>query len=80
MKKILKLENNREYFLLEELIEDNVNYMLIMNIDDDADKKIVKKVTIDGEDYTIDIKDEPLLSDLKLKFKNLVDDDKTKYS
>lgn len=80
MKKILKLENNREYFLLEELTEDNTNYMLIMNVDNELDTKIVKKIIVDGEDYMIDIKDEPLLSDLKEKFKSLVDSDKEKYA
>lgn len=79
MKKILKLENNKEYFLLEELTIDDINYMLIMNVDNESDIKIIKKIIIDDEDYMIDIKDEPLLSDLKSKFENLVDLDKEKY-
>ena len=43
-KKILKLENNKEYFSISELTEDGINYLLLMNVDNEYDVKIVKKI------------------------------------
>ena len=40
--KIVKLENNKEYFVLETLIDNNINYMLLLNLVDDKEIKIVK--------------------------------------
>ncbi|MBO5183541.1 MAG: hypothetical protein J6B64_03980 [Bacilli bacterium] len=75
-KQILKLENNREYFKLQEINHGGINYFLIMNVDNESDIKIVKKILIDDEDYIIDIEDEKLLTELKSKFKSMVDEDK----
>ena len=36
--KIVKLENNKEYFVLETLIDNNINYMLLLNLVDDKEK------------------------------------------
>ena len=38
--KIVKLENNKEYFVLETLIDNNINYMLLLNLVDDKEIKI----------------------------------------
>ena len=42
--KIVKLENNKEYFVLETLIDNNINYMLLLNLVDDKEIKIVKMI------------------------------------
>ena len=39
--KILKLENNKEYYTISTLTEDNINYLLLMNVDNEYDIKIV---------------------------------------
>lgn len=75
-KKILKLENNKEYFMVQSILEDGINYLLLMNIDDEKDTKIVKKVTIDNEDYILDVEQGDILLSLKTKFKDLVDSEK----
>ena len=79
-KKIIKLENNKEYFEISELEENNIKYLLLINVDNEFDSKIVKKVTIDNEDYIIEIEQGDILLDLKSKFKSLVDKDKNIYS
>ena len=38
--KIVKLENNKEYFVLETLMDNNINYMLLLNLVDDKEIKI----------------------------------------
>ena len=47
--KIVKLENNKEYFVLETLIDNNINYMLLLNLVDDKEIKIVKMILDNGE-------------------------------
>ena len=79
-KKILKLENNKEYFEISEINENNITYLLLINVDNEFDSKIVKKVTMDGEDYIIEIEQGDILADLKSKFKNQVERDKNIYS
>ena len=75
-KKIIKLENNKEYFELSEIVENEVKYLLLINIDNEADVKIVKKIVQDGEEYIVDIEDKEKITDLKNKFKSLVEEDK----
>ena len=79
-KKVIKLENNKEYFIINELIENNIKYILVMNVDNESDVKIVKQITDNNEEYIIDVKDEALLNDLKQKFKSLVDQEKNNYA
>ena len=78
-KKIIKLENNKEYFTINEIVENDVKYLLIMNVDNESDVKIVKKVLQNNEEYITDINDSILLNDLKQKFKSLVDKEKNNY-
>ena len=78
-KKIIKLENNKEYFQISELVENNINYLLLMNIDNEEDIKIVKRITEAGENYIIEIEKGDILFDLKNKFKSLVENDKKNY-
>ena len=77
-KKVIKLENNKEYFQISELEDNGVKYLLVMNVDNESDVKIVKKVSEAGEDYIIDVEGD-ILIDLKNKFKSLVDTDKQIY-
>ena len=79
-KKIIKLENNKEYFEISEITENNITYLLLINVDNEFDSKIVKKVTIDGEDYIIEIEQGDILIDLKSKFKSQIEKDKNIYS
>ena len=70
--KILKLENNKEYFVLEQIVDNNDTYVLVVNVDNEYDIKICKKVVTNDEDYIIDVDNETLISDLKVRFKDLV--------
>ena len=56
--KIVKLENNKEYFVLETLIDNNINYMLLLNLVDDKEIKIVKMILDNGEEYFVEITDD----------------------
>ena len=79
-KKILKLENNKEYFEIRKINENNITYLLLINVDNEFDSKIVKKVTVDGEDYIIELEQGDILVDLKSKFKSQIEKDKNIYS
>ena len=79
-KKIIKLDNNKEYFLVDELMNENINYLLLMNIDDESDIIIAKKIIENNEEYIIEIKADAELSTLKGKFKQIVDNDKKIYA
>ena len=78
--KILKLENNKEYFVLETIIENNDTYVLVVNVDNEFDTKICKKVTTNEEDYIIDVDNESLLNDLKSRFKELVSEKEKQFN
>lgn len=75
-KKVIKLENNKEYFMIAELTEENVNYLLLINVDNEYDIKIAKKVNEEGEDYIVEVMEDDVLTSLKEKFKVVVDRDK----
>lgn len=70
--KILKLENNKEYFVLEQIVDNNDTYLLVVNVDNEYDIKICKKIITNDEDFVIDVDNESLISDLKVRFKDLV--------
>lgn len=79
-RKTLKLENNKEYFEIQTLQEDNITYALIINVDNEYDVKIVKKVNLDNEDYIIELQQGSIIDDLKNKFKSIIDKDRENYS
>lgn len=79
-KKIIKLENNKEYFSISELEENGIKYLLLINIDNEEDIKIAKKVSDNNEEYIIEIENDDILIDLKNKFKSLVEEDKKNYA
>lgn len=76
--KIVKLENNKEYFVLETLIDNNINYMLLLNLVDDKEIKIVKMILDNGEEYFVEITDDKELISLKSRFKDILDEQKKK--
>ena len=76
--KIVKLENNKEYFVLETLIDNNINYMLLLNLVDDKEIKIVKMILDNGEEYFVEITDDKELTSLKSRFKDILDEQKKK--
>lgn len=76
--KIVKLENNKEYFVLETLIDNNINYMLLLNLVDDKEIKIVKMILDNGEEYFAEITDDKELTSLKSRFKDILDEQKKK--
>ena len=78
-RKIIKLENNKEYFQMSELNENGNLYLLLINIDNESDIKIVKKVSDVNEDFIVEIEDESIINDLKTKFKSFIEEDKKNY-
>lgn len=76
--KIVKLENNKEYFVLETLIDNNINYMLLLNLVDDKEIKIVKMILDNDEEYFVEIIDDKELTSLKSRFKDILDEQKKK--
>ena len=78
-RKIIKLENNKEYFQISELNENGNLYLLLINIDNESDIKIVKKVSDVNEDFIVEIEDESIINDLKTKFKSFIEEDKKNY-
>ena len=71
--KIVKLENNKEYFVLETLIDNNINYMLLLNLVDDKEIKIVKMILDNGEEYFVEITDDKELTSIKSIIKYIFD-------
>lgn len=78
-RKIIKLENNKEYFQMSELNENGNLYLLLINIDNESDIKIVKKVSDVNEDFIVEIENESIINDLKTKFKSFIEEDKKNY-
>ena len=76
--KIVKLENNKEYFVLETLIDNNINYMLLLNLVNDKEIKIVKMILDNGEEYFVEITDDKELTSLKSRFKEILEDEQKK--
>lgn len=78
-KKILKLENNKEYFVLNQIIDGDDTYLLTLNVDNEYDIKVCKKITDNGEDYVVDVDNESLLLDLKSRFKELISEEEKQF-
>lgn len=76
--KIIKLENNKEYFVIESLIDNNITYLLLLNLVDEKEIKIVKKVNENDEDYLIDITNDNDLLNLKVRFKEILETEQKK--
>lgn len=76
--KIIKLENNKEYFVIESINDGDINYILLLNLIDQNEIKISKKIFENGQDYILDVNDLKDISNLKLRFKEQLDKDRIK--
>ena len=78
-RKIIKLENNKEYFQISELNENGITYLLLINVDDESEIKIAKKVLDATGDFIVEVEDETIIRNLKTKFKSFIEEDKKNY-
>ena len=63
---IITLEDNKKYFVLDEINYNEKDYALIINVDNQSDVKIMEKTS--NEDL-LEVEDETLVNELKSKFK-----------
>ncbi len=77
---IITLQDNKKYFVLEELLEERERYCLIINIEDDSDVKITLRNENNGKLFLKEVDDKKLLNDLSLKFKTMLEKDQEMYS
>lgn len=77
---IITLQDNKKYFVLEELLEERERYCLILNIEDDSDVKITLRNENNGKLFLKEVDDKKLLNDLSLKFKTMLEKDQEMYS
>lgn len=78
--RIVTLENNNKYFVLQELTEEEKKYCLILNIDNENDIKIMEEEKDENGLSLIDISDEELLKKLSKKFKVSIKKEQEMYN
>lgn len=78
--RIVTLENNNKYFVLQELTEEEKKYCLILNIDNENDIKIMEEEKEENGLSLIDINDEELLKKLSEKFKVSIKKEQEMYN
>ncbi len=78
--RIVTLENNNKYFVLQELTEEEKKYCLILNIDNENDIKIMEEEKDENGLSLIDISDEELLKKLSEKFKVSIKKEQEMYN
>lgn len=78
--RIVTLENNNKYFVLQELTEGEKKYCLILNIDNENDIKIMEEEKDENGLSLIDISDEELLKKLSEKFKVSIKKEQEMYN
>ena len=76
---IVTLDNNKKYFVLSELIENNNTYYLIVNTDNESDIKIVLKGEKDNKIIFSDV-DSSEVSELSKKFKESLENEQKMYA
>lgn len=74
---IITLEDNKKYFVLDEINYNEKDYALIINVDNQSDIKIMKKTS--NEDL-FEVEDETLVNELKSKFKEEVQNTQKLYA
>lgn len=74
---IITLEDNKKYFVLDEINYNEKDYALIINVDNQSDIKIMEKTS--NEDL-LEIEDETLVNELKSKFKEEVQNTQKLYA
>lgn len=79
-RKIITLNNNEKYFVLEELNYNNNEYCLLLNIDNENDMKISQKEVIDEKTILNEISDETLKNELSKQFKESIEKTQSMYA
>lgn len=79
-RKIITLNNNEKYFVLEELNYNNNEYCLLLNIDNENDMKISQKEVIDEKTVLNEISDETLKNELSKQFKESIEKTQSMYA
>ena len=74
---IITLEDNKKYFVLDEINYNEKDYALIINVDNQSDVKIMEKTS--NEDL-LEVEDETLVNELKSKFKEEVQNTQKLYA
>ena len=74
---IITLEDNKKYFVLDEINYNEKDYALIINVDNQSDIKIMEKTS--NEDL-FEVEDETLVNELKSKFKEVVQNTQKLYA
>ena len=69
---LVTLRNNKQYFVLEDLLYKYDTYDLILNVEDEDDIKIVLQEVKNGKTVLTDINDEVLLSELSPLFEERI--------
>lgn len=73
---IITLEDNKKYFVLDEINYKEKDYALIINVDNQSDIKIMEKTS---SNELIELEDETLINELKSKFKEEVQNTQKLY-
>lgn len=60
--------NNKEYYLLKEIVYNNQTYCYFMNVDNKLDLCVKKLINKDNEEYYVGLKDENELKEAIKKF------------
>ena len=74
---IITLEDNKKYFVLDEINYNEKDYALIINVDNQSDIKIMEKTS--NEDLFA-VEDETLVNELKSKFNEEVQNTQKLYA
>ena len=78
--RIVTLENNNKYFVLQEVVEEEKKYCLILNVDNENDIKIMEEEKDENGLLLIDVNDEELLKKLSEKFKVSIKKEQEMYN
>ncbi len=69
---LVTLRNNKQYFVLEDLLYKYDTYDLVLNVEDENDIKIVLQEVKNGKTVLTDIEDKVLLSELSPLFEERI--------
>ncbi|MBO6194960.1 MAG: hypothetical protein J6O56_01290 [Bacilli bacterium] len=69
---LVTLRNNKQYFVLEDLLYKYDTYDLVLNVEDENDIKIVLQEVKNGKTVLTDVEDKVLLSELSPLFEERI--------
>ena len=69
---LVTLRNNKQYFVLEDLLYKYDTYDLVLNVEDENDIKIVLQEVKNGKTVLTDVNDKTLLSELSPLFEERI--------